>query len=434
MDSARLRTGALVALAAGLVMGCLTALLVVPARALAAPAGNGGSRILGVPSGRCLDVIGGATQPGTRVQLWDCLGDPQQAWTYSGGQLQVYGGSATLCLDADTNHSGTDGTPVQVWSCRGTANQQWTAEPDGSLRSVAYGRCLDAVSGGQANGTLLQLWDCIGDAQQDWVGPPEPNGGGRVTGLGSGRCLDVTGASISPGARPQLWDCLGDAQQQWLLEGSQLRVYGDKCLDATGGGMTEGTPIQIWYCSGAPQQHWSWGADGMIRSLPSGLCLDPVGQGTANGTQLQLWECSGARAESWSRGQPAPPAPVPLPPGSTAPAPTPIPPATGHHPLRVRLLLSWTWRGKHTWLHRAAIGSFPARMTLTLRCTGRACPRPARLSARGHRGVHRLLRRLEGRRYRSGDVLSVALTAPGYASERATVMVRDGRKPRVRAR
>jgi ricin-type beta-trefoil lectin protein len=426
MDSARRRTGVLFS-------ACLMAVaLAFPARGLAVTS-NGGSRILGVPSGRCLDVIGGATQPGTRVQLWNCLGDPQQAWTYAGGQLQVYAGSDTLCLDAADNEGGANGSPIQVWTCRGTPNQQWTAEPDGSLRSVAYGRCLDAVNGGQANGTRLQLWDCIGDAQQDWVGPPEPNGGGPVKGLGSGRCLDVPNASISPGARPQLWDCLGDAQQQWLLEGSQLRVYGDKCLDATGDGKTEGTPVQIWYCSGAAQQQWSWSADGTIRSESSGLCLDPVGQASANGAQLQLWECSGSAAESWSRGQAAAPPVVGPSPVSTAPAPTPIPPAKGRHALRVRLVISWTWKGRSTWLHRAKIASFPGRMTLSVRCRGRGCPRPVRVSARGHRAVHRMLRGLEGRRYRSGDVLSLALTAPGYTAERATVTIRDGRRPRVRA-
>src|SRR5262249_55567839 len=121
------------------------------------------------------------------------------------------------------------------------------------------------------------------------------------------------------------------------------------------------------------------------------------------------------------------------PPVSTTPTTTPIPPAKGRHALRVRLVLSWTWNGRSTWLHRARIGRFPGRMTLSVRCTGRGCPPPARMSARGERGVHRMLRRLEGRRFRSGDVLAIALTAPGYRAERARVTVRDGRKPRVRA-
>ena len=195
---------------------------VVPARALAAPASNGGSRILGMPSGRCLDVIGGATAPGTRVQLYDCLGDPQQAWTYAGGQLQVYTGSDTLCLDASSNQGGVNGSPdpgldLPRHGQPAVGRRAQRVVALGGLRPLPRRRRW----WNHANGTRLQLWDCLGDAQQDWVGPPQPNGGGPVKGLGSGRCLDVTNAGISPGTRPQLWNCLGDAQQQWLLEGQR---------------------------------------------------------------------------------------------------------------------------------------------------------------------------------------------------------------------
>lgn len=401
----------------------------VAGQAAAAPASNGGSRIVEVPSGRCLDVSDGSTTPGARAQLWDCLGDPQQAWVFSGGQLEVYAGGETRCLDADDNYGGANGTPIQVWSCTGKSNQEWTAEADGTLRSVAYGLCLDAIGGETANGTKLQLWQCNGGAQQDWVGPPVPNGGGPVKNLGSGRCLDVLDASISPGARPQLWDCLGDAQQQWQLNGRALQVYADKCLDATNDGTAPGTPVQIWYCLQNPQQQWSWGADGTIRSLPSGLCLEPVNQDLTNGTQLVLWTCTGSAAQAWSRATPAP-AP---PPESTAPVSTPIPRPAVRHALRVRLVLSWTWRGAITWLHRATIGTFPGRTRITIRCHGRGCGRHAAVSARGHRSVHRLLRALGGRRYRPGDVLFITLTAPGYLSERAAITIRSGREPRVRS-
>lgn len=399
-------------------------------RAASAPTSNGGSRIIGVPSGRCLDVIGGSTAPGTRVQLWDCLGDPQQAWVYSAGRLEVYSGAEVMCLDANDNYGGANGTPVQVWTCTGKSNQAWTAAPDGTLRSVAYGLCLDAINGGKTNGTLLQLWRCIGDAQQDWVGAPTPNGGGPVKGLGSGRCLDVPGASISPGARPWLWDCLGDAQQQWRLNGRELQVYDDKCLDATNDGTTPGTPVQIWYCNGYPQQQWAWDADGTIRSLPSGLCLQPVNQGTSNGTQLQLSNCTGSGGQVWTRATP-PVAPAPTPAVSPTPVPTPIPLPKAPHHLNVRLVLSWNWRGGTTWLAKATIGRFPARMRLTIRCSGRGCGHSRKVTARGRRSVHRVLRALVGGRYRAGDVLHIKFTAPGLTPERAEVIIRDGRKPRV---
>ncbi|MEV1073802.1 endo-1,4-beta-xylanase, partial [Micromonospora parva] len=56
------------------------------------------NEIVGTQSGRCVDVPNAATTNGTRVQLYDCNKQTNQAWTYtSGKQLQVYG---NMCLDA----------------------------------------------------------------------------------------------------------------------------------------------------------------------------------------------------------------------------------------------------------------------------------------------------------------------------------------------
>jgi hypothetical protein len=410
----------------------------VAARAATAPTSNGGSRITGVPSGLCLDVTNGSTVWGTAVQLWNCLGDPQQAWVYTGGQLEVYGDPA-LCLDANGNDLGANGTPIDVWGCNGAANQKWIAYPDGTLRSAANGRCLDAIDGGKSNGTRLQLWDCIGDAQQDWVGPPIPNGGGLVIDGSSHMCLDVTGASISPGAALQLYSCLGDAQQQWQLVGRQLQVYADKCLDATAD-PSNGTRVVIEYCDGSPEQQWSWGSDGTIRSLPTGLCLDAVNDGQTDGTQVQLWKCLGETWQSWSRSVTTAPAPAPTPtapitqPVSTTPVSTPLPRPTIRNTLAVRLVLRWTWSYGTTWLHRARIGSLPDRTRLLIRCRGRGCPRRRTDAAVGARRVRRLLRALAGDRYRSGDVLDITLSATGYLPERAEVIIRRARKPLVRLR
>jgi hypothetical protein len=118
---------------------------------------------------------------------------------------------------------------------------------------------------------------------------------------------------------------------------------------------------------------------------------------------------------------------------STVPVSTPIPRPAVRHGLRVRLVVSWTWRGSATWLHKATIGNFPERTRLAVRCQGCGCGRQARMAARGHRSVHRLLRAHGGRRYRTGDVLIIALTAPGFTAERADVRIRSGRQPQVRA-
>jgi hypothetical protein len=131
---------------------------------------------------------------------------------------------------------------------------------------------------------------------------------------------------------------------------------------------------------------------------------------------------------------PAPPTTVTTPgPVVTVPVTTPVPtPAPKPRALRVRLAISWTWDKATTRLRKARVGSFPGRTELLVQCKGRGCPRRSRRSAHGPRGLHVLLRRLAGNRYRAGDRLLISIQAPGWRSERAEIDFRWGREPRVR--
>jgi hypothetical protein len=127
--------------------------------------GDPGRPIAGTQSGRCVDVTGITTTNGTQVQLWDCNGQTNQAWTSTTArQLMVYG---TRCLDA-SGQGTANGTPVIIWDCSGQANQQWNINANGTITGVQSGLCLDASGQGTANGTKLQLWACNGQANQQW--------------------------------------------------------------------------------------------------------------------------------------------------------------------------------------------------------------------------------------------------------------------------
>ncbi|MFF5056633.1 ricin-type beta-trefoil lectin domain protein [Micromonospora sp. NPDC000663] len=119
------------------------------------------SEIVGTQSGRCVDVPNASTTNGTRVQLYDCNKQTNQAWTYtSGKQLQVYG---TMCLDA----AGTgNGAAVQIYSCHSQTNQQWNLNSNGTISNVQSGRCLDVWS--TSNGAQIQLYDCNGQTNQQF--------------------------------------------------------------------------------------------------------------------------------------------------------------------------------------------------------------------------------------------------------------------------
>jgi hypothetical protein len=130
--------------------------------------GTGGTTtaIVGVGSGRCVDVPGATQTNGTQVQLWDCNGGSNQQWTHtSANELRVYGGD---CLDA--NGQGTaPGTKVDIWTCDGGPNQKWNLNADGTITGVQSGLCLDASGAGTANGTAIEVWTCNGGSNQQWT-------------------------------------------------------------------------------------------------------------------------------------------------------------------------------------------------------------------------------------------------------------------------
>jgi hypothetical protein len=122
--------------------------------------------VVGGQSGRCLDVNNNTITNGTRTQLWDCTGAPNQTWVYTARkQLVVYGNK---CLDA--NNSGTtNGTAVIIWDCNGQTNQQWNINTNGTITGVQSGLCLDANGRGTVNGTSIILWACSGGTNQLWA-------------------------------------------------------------------------------------------------------------------------------------------------------------------------------------------------------------------------------------------------------------------------
>lgn len=142
-------------------------------RALQSVPGSAGTpssqttEIVGVQSGRCVEVAGVSTANGAGVQLWDCWGGSNQKWTYTAGkQLVVYGNK---CLDASGGGT-SNGTPVVIWDCNGQPNQQWNLNADGTITGVQSGKCLDASGFGTSNGTKITLWTCgSGQVNQQWT-------------------------------------------------------------------------------------------------------------------------------------------------------------------------------------------------------------------------------------------------------------------------
>jgi lysophospholipase L1-like esterase len=144
-----------------------SALLAI-AGSIGTPGSGGGqtTQIVGLQSGRCVDVTGQSTTNGTQVQLFDCSGGANQQWTYTASkQLMVYGNK---CLDA-SGHGTTNGTAVIIWDCNGQTNQQWNVNSNGTITGVQSGLCVDANGRGTANGTKIILWSCNSQTNQQWA-------------------------------------------------------------------------------------------------------------------------------------------------------------------------------------------------------------------------------------------------------------------------
>ena len=124
---------------------------------------------------------------------------------------------------------------------------------------------------------------------------------------------------------------------------------------------------------------------------------------------------------------PPPPAPVVVTPVST-PVPTAPP---GKHRLRVKLTLKWTWNHARTRLVKVRLGRHPHDVTLHVRCRGAGCP-TRRVQAARLRRLTRLIRALEGKRYRAGDRIFLTLTSARFRAERIQITIRKGTIPAVK--
>ncbi|MDH6141677.1 hypothetical protein P3T35_003698 [Kitasatospora sp. GP30] len=260
--------------------------------AVGLPTGNVTS---GVP-GKCLDGGDNAPDPAATAlpaDLWSCATTAGQSWTVGNdGTVQALG----KCLDV-TGGATTPGTPVELWPCNGRGSQVW--EQNGrTLVNPESGLCLTDPSASAADGTRLVLSTC-GAAGQDWR---YPYGGQPIwssfTNKTTNLCL--SGGTDSP-ASVSLHGCTSSpspAQNWQFVNDGTLRVSTGSCLDAGSAG-TDGSTVQLAPCSGAATQQWLLSPDGYLQNPGSGKCLDDPRSTAVPGTPLDLWTCNGTGAQVW---------------------------------------------------------------------------------------------------------------------------------------
>ncbi|WP_320064305.1 PQQ-dependent sugar dehydrogenase [Micromonospora sp. RTGN7] len=204
-------------------LGLMTMLAV----ALGSPASAAVTTVVGVGSGRCLDVIGNNNANGAGVNIYDCNGQPNQAWNLTpAGELRIF--NDARCLDVKGQDT-TAPAVAQIYTCNGDTNQKWRINTDGTIVGTQSNLCLDVTGAGTANSTVVGLWTCNGQSNQRWttsVGssdtqPPTAPGNARVSNL---LCDSVTFAwnASSDNVAVAFYDIYHDGQQMKSVSGGTL--------------------------------------------------------------------------------------------------------------------------------------------------------------------------------------------------------------------
>ncbi|KJA16569.1 carbohydrate-binding module family 13 protein [Hypholoma sublateritium FD-334 SS-4] len=222
----------------------------------------------------CLEVAGGSTASGTKVEANSC--DPSnnnQAWQWNSNGTINWAGT-NKCLDL-TNGNLTNGNQMQIWTCiEGNQNQIWSANglanplDEVSLNSNPN-LCMAANS--SANGSPVFITDCSdASSRKVWSVPQVGHGNSGsyqlsfgTDGAGPIKCLDVTDGQVVPGTKLQLWDCTTGNANQFFTPTTVIRweitgLVGGLCVDLTDGIQTKGNQLQMWNCTtGDTNQIWN---------------------------------------------------------------------------------------------------------------------------------------------------------------------------------
>jgi RHS repeat-associated protein len=242
-------------------------------------------------SAMCVDDAGDSGAAGTKIQVWQCLGDANQELTVTAaGQVQVAGG----CL-AVSGGGTAAGTAVVLEPCTaGNGAETWLAGAGSTLVNPASGLCLDDPGGSVTNGTAIDIAACSGSAQQQW-GLPGTAVDWITDGV-TGICADDSGGSTTPGAQVVIWTCNGNtAQQKWTVTSAGQWQIHSLCAQAT----STATGLVLQSCGSSANQEWASGPTGWVWNVGAKLCLSDLNASTTNGTQIVITGCARNPQQSW---------------------------------------------------------------------------------------------------------------------------------------
>lgn len=134
------------------------------------PMSTAGATMTGYGS-KCVDDYRSGTANGTTIDLYSCNGtNAQNWWLEPDGTVRNSAGGPSGCLD-DTGY-GWQGTKQELYNCVGQSNQAWTYDKStGHLVNDYNGLCLDDPGWVTTNGTALDIYKCVNQANEHWTQP-----------------------------------------------------------------------------------------------------------------------------------------------------------------------------------------------------------------------------------------------------------------------
>ncbi len=243
-------------------------------------------------AGSCLSTKGGATAPGTAVQIGPCNVSTASNWAYvagahpgQAGRLRIAGG---ICL-------GLKRTNAVLQACGGASGQSWDYDltynavgtPTSYLFNPASGRCL--TGRGYGTGRSVGVAVCSSTGFENWV----------LTNLSlrsgvAGQCGSFSGI---PGQKALSAACAGTADQAFRIFGDKIAGLAGRCFDVHGL-LANGVviPQRCNRSRTAFSQQWLTGPAGALINANSGKCLDNPG----DGQPLIQEDCYGLPGEIWA--------------------------------------------------------------------------------------------------------------------------------------
>lgn len=142
----------------------LASITLSPYEVSAAKTTAGGYITTALNSGKAVDVNGGYTNDGTKIQLWDFNRSAEQSFRLEkvGGYVKIVHSKSGKVLDVEGG-SARNGARVILWSYHGGKNQKWTVSRTSggyfTFKSALPGNYyLDVKNANTGNGTQIQLY------------------------------------------------------------------------------------------------------------------------------------------------------------------------------------------------------------------------------------------------------------------------------------